>query len=82
MLQACARNFAELAALRALSGAVEACADPAFMLITSMWSPDDNNPSRLVSGTQQMGLALPSVASSATVSAISGARFLVGSTSS
>ncbi|KAE9371729.1 MFS general substrate transporter [Stipitochalara longipes BDJ] len=37
MLQACARNFAELAALRALSGAAEACADPAFMLITSMW---------------------------------------------
>ncbi|KAN0096689.1 putative MFS allantoate transporter [Hyaloscypha variabilis] len=37
MLQACARNFAELAALRGLSGAAEACADPAFMLITSMW---------------------------------------------
>jgi MFS family permease len=37
MLQACARNFTQLAVLRALGGAAEACADPAFMLISSMW---------------------------------------------
>ncbi|KAK2756500.1 hypothetical protein FQN54_005393 [Arachnomyces sp. PD_36] len=37
MLQAACKNFQTLAVLRALSGAAEACADPAFMLITSMW---------------------------------------------
>ncbi|ORY61029.1 major facilitator superfamily domain-containing protein [Pseudomassariella vexata] len=36
MLQAVSTHFATLAALRALSGAAEACADPAFMLITSI----------------------------------------------
>lgn len=37
MIQAAARDFAGLAALRAFAGAAEACADPSFMLITSMW---------------------------------------------
>jgi hypothetical protein len=37
MIQAAARDFAGLAALRAMAGAAEACADPSFMLITSMW---------------------------------------------
>ena len=37
MIQAAAKNFAGLAALRAFAGAAEACADPSFMLITSMW---------------------------------------------
>jgi hypothetical protein len=37
MIQAAAKNFAGLAALRAMAGAAEACADPSFMLITSMW---------------------------------------------
>ena len=37
MIQAAAKSFAGLAALRALAGAAEACADPSFMLITSMW---------------------------------------------
>ncbi|KAI8262645.1 putative transporter [Colletotrichum sp. SAR11_239] len=37
MLQAVAPNFIVLAMLRAISGAAEACADPAFMIITSMW---------------------------------------------
>ncbi|KAF5484599.1 putative transporter [Colletotrichum siamense] len=37
MLQAVAPNFTVLAVLRAISGAAEACADPAFMIITSMW---------------------------------------------
>jgi hypothetical protein len=36
-LQACARNFAELAVLRAFPGAAEACSDPSFALNTSMW---------------------------------------------
>lgn len=35
MIQAAAKNFAGLAALRAFAGAAEACADPSFMLITS-----------------------------------------------
>ncbi|KAJ3940519.1 uncharacterized protein N0V96_009523 [Colletotrichum fioriniae] len=34
MLQAAAPSFGALAALRAISGAAEACADPAFMIIT------------------------------------------------
>jgi hypothetical protein len=36
MCQAACRNFAQLAVLRALSGAAEACSDPGFILITSM----------------------------------------------
>jgi MFS family permease len=36
-LQALAKNFTTLAVLRGLSGAAEACGDPAFMLITGMW---------------------------------------------
>lgn len=35
--QAACKDFKSLAALRILGGAAEACADPAFMLITSMW---------------------------------------------
>lgn len=34
MLQATAKNFTQLAVLRAFSGAAEACSDPAFLLIT------------------------------------------------
>ena len=34
MIQAACQNFAQLAVLRALSGAAEACSDPGFMLIT------------------------------------------------
>lgn len=46
MIQATAKNFAGLAALRAMAGAAEACSDPAFMLITvgpcySFISPTD-----------------------------------------
>jgi MFS family permease len=37
MAQAASHNFATLLALRFLSGAAEAIADPAFMLITSMF---------------------------------------------
>ncbi len=37
MLQAACNSFATLSVLRALGGAAEACSDPAFMLITSLW---------------------------------------------
>lgn len=47
MLQACARNFKELAVLRALSGAAESCSDPSFMLITSMWYTRRQQPVRI-----------------------------------
>lgn len=45
--QAGANNFATLAALRALSGAAEACSDPSFMLITSMWYTRRQQPVRI-----------------------------------
>ncbi|KAK7547080.1 putative MFS allantoate transporter [Phyllosticta paracitricarpa] len=47
MAQAGSKNFATLAALRALSGAAEACADPAFMLITTMWYTRREQPVRM-----------------------------------
>ncbi|KAG4418625.1 hypothetical protein IFR04_008250 [Cadophora malorum] len=47
MAQAAAKNFASLAALRILSGAFEAIADPAFMLITSMYYTRAEQPSRI-----------------------------------
>lgn len=47
MLQAAAPNFAALAALRALAGAAEACADPAFMLVTAMWYTRRQQPIRM-----------------------------------
>ncbi|KAI6616563.1 hypothetical protein MCOR14_010982 [Pyricularia oryzae] len=47
MAQAAAVNFAGLLALRVLSGAFEAIADPAFMLITSMFYTRAEQPSRI-----------------------------------
>ncbi|KAK6911067.1 hypothetical protein L486_05319 [Kwoniella mangroviensis CBS 10435] len=47
MAQAAAKNFAELAVLRVLSGAFESIADPAFMLITTMWYKSSEQPSRI-----------------------------------
>ncbi|KAF5688642.1 allantoate permease [Fusarium circinatum] len=47
MTQAAAKNFASLLALRVLSGAFEAIADPAFMLITSMYFTREEQPSRI-----------------------------------
>ncbi|KAE8450448.1 hypothetical protein EG329_006523 [Mollisiaceae sp. DMI_Dod_QoI] len=47
MLQACAKNFTQLAVLRAFSGAAEACSDPSFMLITSMWYTRRQQPLRI-----------------------------------
>ncbi|KAK6608092.1 hypothetical protein H4I96_04327 [Botrytis cinerea] len=47
MCQAAARNFAELAVLRALSGAAEGCSDSSFMIITSMWYTRREQPIRI-----------------------------------
>ncbi|KAI9930070.1 hypothetical protein MW887_011880 [Aspergillus wentii] len=47
MIQAACHNFATLAVLRALGGAAEACADPGFMLITSMWYTRREQPVRI-----------------------------------
>ncbi|KAF9891260.1 hypothetical protein FE257_004824 [Aspergillus nanangensis] len=47
MIQAACPNFTTLAILRALGGAAEACADPAFMLITSMWYTRREQPVRM-----------------------------------
>lgn len=47
MAQAGANSFGGLAALRVLSGAFEAIADPAFMLITSMYYTRSEQPSRI-----------------------------------
>ncbi|KAJ6007550.1 Major facilitator superfamily domain general substrate transporter [Penicillium herquei] len=47
MIQAACNSFATLAVLRALGGAAEACSDPAFMLITSMWYTRKEQPVRL-----------------------------------
>jgi MFS family permease len=47
MCQAAGKNFGTLAALRILSGAFEAIADPAFMLFTSMFYTREEQPSRI-----------------------------------
>ncbi|KAF7717436.1 Uncharacterized protein PECH_000927 [Penicillium ucsense] len=47
MIQAACNSFETLAALRALGGAAEACSDPAFMLITSMWYTRREQPVRI-----------------------------------
>ncbi|KAJ6504899.1 MFS general substrate transporter [Mycena vitilis] len=47
MAQAGSRNFTDLAILRTISGAAEATADPAFVLITSTWYTREQQPSRI-----------------------------------
>ncbi|KAJ6624935.1 MFS general substrate transporter [Mycena sp. CBHHK59/15] len=47
MAQAGSRNFTDLAILRTLSGAAEATADPAFVLITSTWYTRAQQPARI-----------------------------------
>ncbi|KAI0965332.1 putative MFS allantoate transporter [Xylaria arbuscula] len=47
MLQATAKTFGQLLALRFLAGAAEACSDPSFMLITSMWYTRKQQPVRI-----------------------------------
>ncbi|THX96680.1 MFS general substrate transporter [Aureobasidium pullulans] len=57
MCQAAATNFTTLAVLRALSGAAEACSDPAFMIITSMWYSRRQQPIRIYTANG-FGIAL------------------------
>lgn len=47
MIQAACNSFASLAVLRVLGGAAEACSDPGFMLITSMWYTRREQPVRI-----------------------------------
>ncbi|KIY67095.1 MFS general substrate transporter [Cylindrobasidium torrendii FP15055 ss-10] len=47
MAQAASRNFTDIAILRFLSGAFEATADPAFVLITATWYTRGQQPSRI-----------------------------------
>lgn len=47
MLQAACNSFETLSVLRALGGAAEACSDPAFLLITSMWYTRREQPVRI-----------------------------------
>ncbi|KAL7270154.1 hypothetical protein RUND412_007144 [Rhizina undulata] len=47
MLQAACNSFSSLMVMRFLGGAAEACSDPAFMLITSMWYTRREQPIRL-----------------------------------
>ncbi|KAF2719980.1 MFS general substrate transporter [Polychaeton citri CBS 116435] len=47
MLQAAAKDFAGLAVLRAFAGAAEACSDPGFMLVTSMFYSRRQQPVRM-----------------------------------
>jgi MFS family permease len=47
MAQAASRNFTDLAILRVLSGAFEATADPAFVLITAIWFTRAQQPRRI-----------------------------------
>ncbi|TFL04919.1 MFS general substrate transporter [Pterulicium gracile] len=47
MAQAAAKNFTELAVLRVLSGAFEATADPAFVMITALWYTRPQQPRRI-----------------------------------
>lgn len=47
MCQAASQNFDALAALRVLSGAFEAIADPAFMLIVSTYYTREEQPWRI-----------------------------------
>lgn len=47
MCQAAANTFTTLTVLRVLSGAFEAIADPAFMLVTTMFYTREEQPSRI-----------------------------------
>jgi MFS family permease len=47
MMEAATKNFSGLVAIRVLSGAFEAIADPAFMLIISMYYKRSEQPARI-----------------------------------
>jgi MFS family permease len=57
-LQAVAKNFSTLAVLRGLSGAAEACGDPAFMLITGMWYTRREQPIKIGLWYSSLGLGI------------------------
>ncbi|OGE54431.1 hypothetical protein PENARI_c006G10224 [Penicillium arizonense] len=57
-LQAVSKNFATLAVLRGLSGAAEACADPSFMIVTSMWYKRSEQPLRIGLWYSSLGLGI------------------------
>ncbi|UOH79687.1 hypothetical protein LQV05_000696 [Cryptococcus neoformans] len=58
MCQAASHNYATIAALRVISGAAEAIADPCFMLITSMYYTREEQPSRISSWYAFNGLGV------------------------
>ncbi|TYJ55614.1 hypothetical protein B9479_003646 [Cryptococcus floricola] len=58
MIQAASKNYATIAALRVISGAAEAIADPAFMFITSMYYTREEQPSRISSWYAFNGLGV------------------------
>ncbi|TRM57590.1 major facilitator superfamily domain-containing protein [Schizophyllum amplum] len=47
MAQAASKNFIDMAVLRTISGAAEATADPAFVMITGMWYTRAQQPRRI-----------------------------------
>ncbi|KAJ7596016.1 major facilitator superfamily domain-containing protein [Mycena floridula] len=47
MCQAAVKNFEQLVVLRVLGGAAESIADPAFMLVTTLWYTRAEQPSRI-----------------------------------
>jgi MFS family permease len=58
MIQAACNSFATLGVLRALGGAAEACSDPGFMLITSMWYTRREQPVRIGLGYTANGFGI------------------------
>lgn len=56
--QAGAKNYTDMVILRVISGAAESIADPAFMLITSMWYTRSEQPSRISTWYAANGLGV------------------------
>lgn len=57
-LQAVTKNFSTMAVFRGLSGAAEACGDPAFMLITGMWYTRREQPIKIGLWYSSLGLGI------------------------
>lgn len=57
-LQAVAKKFLTLAILRGISGAAEACGDPAFMLITGMWYTRREQPIKMGLWYSSLGIGI------------------------
>ncbi|PVF94513.1 MFS general substrate transporter [Serendipita vermifera] len=58
MAQAGAKKYSDMVILRVISGAAESIADPAFMLITSMWYTRAEQPSRISAWYAANGLGV------------------------